>query len=65
VKKWEKANPNAGATKERGIIKGKGINKGKKKNKTKAHPGGSGIAIGVRNNGWPQKRKIGWCVGQC
>ncbi len=47
------------------IKKGKRTREGKKRKKTKAHPGGSGTAIRVHINGWPQNREIGWCVGGC
>jgi len=49
-------------------LKWQGTREGKqkrKKQKTKAHPGGSGTAIRVHINGWPQNRKVGWCVGGC
>jgi len=39
--------------------------KGRGKKKPKAHPGGSGTAIGVHTNRWPPNRKLGWCVGGC
>jgi hypothetical protein len=47
------------------LKKARGSAKGRKQKKTKGHPGGSGTAIGVHTNGWPQSRKIGWCVGGC
>ncbi len=54
-----------GSKKKKGIKKDNGTSERKRKKKNQIPPRWIRTAIGVHTNGWPQNKKIGWCVGGC